>query len=96
MAQSQFSGDLARYKGDWADSQPATNALQLDKAWRKESQSLSEVYGNIAKQRAQYIAGNGATTAAVREGYRKFPIPEYDPNSGTWKKTKPIAEILGR
>jgi hypothetical protein len=96
MAQSQFSGDLARYKGDWADTQPATNALQLDKAWRKESQSLSEVYGNIAKQRAQYIAGNGATTAAVREGYRKFPIPEYDPNSGTWKKTKPIAEILGR
>jgi hypothetical protein len=96
MAQSQFSGDLARYKGDWADSQPATNALQLDKAWRKESQSLSQVYGDIAKQRAQYIAGNGATTAAVREGYRKFPIPEYDPNTGTWKKTKPISEILGK
>ena len=96
MAQSQFSGDLARYKGDWADTQPATNALQLDKAWRKESQSLSQLYGDIAKQRAQYIAGNGATTAAVREGYRRFPIPEYDPNTGTWKKTKPIAEILGR
>jgi len=96
MAQSQFSGDLARYKADWAENHPATNALQLDKAWRKESQSLSELYGTIAKQRAQYIAGNGATTAAVREGYRRFPIPEYDPNTGTWKKTKPIAEILGK
>jgi hypothetical protein len=96
MAQSQFNGDLARYKADWADTNPATNALQLDKAWRKESSTLSEMYGNIAKQRAQYIASNGATTAAVRDGYRKYPIPEYDPNSGSWKKTKPIAEILGR
>jgi hypothetical protein len=96
MAQSQFNGDLARYKADWADTNPATNALQLDKAWRKESANLAEMYGNIAKQRNQFIASNGATTAAVREGYRKYPIPEYDPNSGTWKKTKPLAEILGR
>lgn len=93
MAQSQFSGDMARYKADWAESYPATNALQLDKAWRKETQALSQIYGDIAKQRAQYIADNGATTAAVREGYKLYPIPEYDPNTGQWKKIKPLSNF---
>jgi hypothetical protein len=96
MAQSQFNGDLARYKGDWAESHPAQNALQLDKAWRKEQATLAQVYGDIAKKRAEYISANGATTAAVQQGYKKYPVPEYDPNSGTWKKTKPLAEIYGR
>lgn len=93
MAQSQFSGDLARYKADWADKQPATNALQLDKAWRKESSQLSQMYGDIAKQRAEYISNNGATTNAVKEGYKRFPIPEYDPQTETWKKTKPLSSF---
>lgn len=96
MAQSQFEGDKARYKADWALTQPATNALQLDKAWRKESQQLSQMYGTIAKQRAEYIAQMGATTAAVREGYKRFPIPEYDPQTESWKKTKPLSQILGK
>jgi hypothetical protein len=96
MAQSQFSGDVARYKGDWAESYPAQNALQLDKAWRKEKATLSQMYGSIAKKRAEYIASNGATTAAVKDGYKKYPIPEYDPQTGMWKKTKPLAEIYER
>jgi len=96
MAQSQFTGDLARYKADWALTQPATNALQLDKAWRKEQTRLTEVYGNIAKQRAEFISKNGATFNAVKEGYKRYPIPEYDPNTESWKKTKPLAEILGK
>ena len=96
MAQSQFEGDKARYKADWALTQPATNALQLDKAWRKESQQLTKTYIDIAKQRAQYISSMGGTTAAVREGYKRFPIPEYDPETESWKKTKPLSQILGK
>jgi hypothetical protein len=96
MAQSQFNGDQARYKADWADKQPATNALQLDKAWRKEQAALNQMYGEIAKQRAEFISKNGATTNAVREGYKKYPIPEYDPVSESWKKTKPLATIFGK
>ena len=96
MAQSQFSGDLARYKGDWADKQPASNALQLDKAWRKETQQLTNMYADIAKQRADFISKNGATTNAVKEGYKRYPIPEYDPQTESWKKTKPLAEIFGK
>jgi len=90
MAQSQFSGDLARYKADWASTHPATNALQLDKAWRKESQQLTEMYANIAKERAKFITDNGATTPAVKEAYKRYPVPEYDPATEKWKKTKPL------
>ena len=91
MAQSKFDADKARWKADWAENHPATNALQLDKAWRQESSRLTDVYSTIARDRIKYIAENGSTTAAVREGYKRFPIPEYDPQSGQWKKTKPLS-----
>jgi hypothetical protein len=90
MAQSQFDGDRARWKADWALTQPAQNALQLDKAWRKENQRLGEMYRETATQRARFIAENGGTTAAVQLGYKRFPVPEYDPATETWKKTRPI------
>lgn len=91
MAQSQFEGDKARYKADWASTHPATNALQLDKAWRKESQQLTEMYTNVSKERAKFITANGATTPAVKEAYKRYPVPEYDPATETWKKTKPLS-----
>ena len=90
MAQSQFDGDRARYKADWALTSPATNALQLDKEWRKENQRLSDMYRTTATERAQFIAANGGTTAAVQQGYKRFPVPEYDAETGTWKKTRPL------
>lgn len=96
MAQSQFEGDKARYKADWAANHPATNALQLDKAWRKESQQLTEMYTNIAKERIKFIVDNGSSAQAVKEAYKRYPIPEYDPATEKWKKTKPLAQILGR
>ena len=95
MAQSQFTGDIARAKMDWAAGQNFANAAQMDKAWRKEQAGLTTMYADMAKQRAEWIAANGATTAAVKEGYKRFPIPEYDPNSESWKKTKPLNEIFG-
>jgi hypothetical protein len=95
MAQSQFDGDRARWKADWALSQPAQNALQLDKAWRKENQRLGEIYRETATQRAKFIAENGGTTAAVQLGYKRFPVPEYDPATESWIKTKPLSQILG-
>jgi hypothetical protein len=41
MAQSQFDADRARWKADWALTSRATNALELDRDWRRESQRLS-------------------------------------------------------
>lgn len=96
MAQSQFDGDRARYKGDWASSQSFANALELDREWRKESKRLGDMYMDIARKRIEFINANGNTVNAIKEGYRRFPVPEYDPDTGGWKKTKPLGEILGR
>jgi hypothetical protein len=93
MGQSQFDGDRARYKADWAANQTFSSALDLDKAWRKESQRLSENYAAVAKERIKFINTNGNTYNAVREGYRLFPVPEYDPGTETWKKTKPLSSF---
>ena len=92
ISQSKFDADKARWKADWAENHPATNALQLDKAWRQESSRLTDLYSNIAKDRLKYITENGSTTAAVKEGYKRFPIPEYVPGEG-WKKTKPLSSF---
>ena len=95
MAQSQFDGDRARWKADWAATQPAQNALQLDRAWRKENQRLADLYRDVATQRGKFISDNGGTTTAVQQGYKRFPVPEYDPATESWKKTKPLGQILG-
>ena len=93
MGQSQFDGDRARYKADWAATQEFKSALDMDKAWRKENQRLSENYAAVAKERIKFINDNGNTYNAVREGYRLFPVPEYDPATETWKKTKPLSSF---
>jgi hypothetical protein len=93
MGQSQFDGDRARYKADWAATQTFTSALDMDKAWRKENQRLATLYGDVAKQRIKFVNENGNTYNAVREGYRRFPVPEYDPATESWKKTKPLSSF---
>ena len=94
MAQSQFTGDLARAKMDWAAGQNFSNAAQMDKAWRKEQANLTTMYADIARQRAEWIAQHGATTAAVKQGYKLYPIPQYNPNTESWEKTKPLKDII--
>ena len=96
MAQSQFDGDRARYKADWASTREFRSGLELDREWRKESKRLTDMYTDMARKRLDFVSANGNTPNAVAEGYRRFPVPEYDPNTGTWKKTKPLGEILGR
>jgi len=96
MAQSQFNADMSRYKADWAIDSKATNTLQLEREWRRKQQELVDIYTNVAKKRIEFIQQNGGDTNAVREGYRRFPVPEYDAATGKWIKTKPLADILGR
>ena len=95
MAQSQFNGDLARYKGDWATNSTATNTAQLEKDWRKEKDKLVKIYTDVAQERIKYIADMGNTPAAIKEGYKRFPVPQYDPNAnggeGGWIKKKPLS-----
>jgi hypothetical protein len=93
MAQSQFNGDLAKYKGDWSVDSRATNTAQLEKDWRKEKQRLTDTYIDLAKQRVDYIGKMGNTAAAIKQGYILYPVPEYDAATGTWKKTKPLTSF---
>ena len=90
MAQSQFNGDLARYKGDWATTSTATNTAQLEKDWRKEKDKLSKMYTDTARDRIKYISEMGNTPAAIKEGYKRYPVPQYDPNTESWIKKKPL------
>jgi len=90
MAQSQFNGDLAKYKGDWSVTSRATNTAELERDWRKEKNKLTQMYADTARDRINYIASMGNTPAAIKEGYKRFPVPTYDANTGEWIKKKPI------
>ena len=96
MAQSQFNGDLAQYKGDWVANQKYTTVYDTERAWKKEQAKMNDMYRNIAEQRIKYINSQGNSTSAVKEGYRRYPVPEYDSRTESWKKTKPLSEILGQ
>ena len=97
MAQSLFSGDLAKYKGDWVVDAKASNVAELEKLWRKEKQGIQQIYLDMAKQRLDYITKMGSTPAAIQNGYRIYPVPQYDPNAnggqGGWIKTKPLTSF---
>ena len=90
MAQSQFNGDLAKYKGDWSVTSKATNTAELERDWRKEKSKLTQMYADTARDRVNYIASMGNTPAAIKEGYKRFPVPTYDANTGEWIKKKPL------
>jgi hypothetical protein len=96
MSRSQFDADRARYKAEFALNSRATNALELDRDWRRESSRLGKIYTDIARERSKFISDQGGSYAAVKEGYKRFPIPEYDVETGTWKKIKPLGQILGK
>lgn len=99
MAQTQFDADKSRYKADWAVSSKhnAQNSIELEREWRKEVQSVNKFYEQMARERARWLAANGVNNPnAVPEAYRKFPVPEYDPATGRWIKTRPLDNILGR
>lgn len=101
MAQSQFAADMKRYKSDYAagTGHSATNVGQFERDWRKISTDLGKAYTEIARKRAEFISKNGGTPDAVRQGYAKYPVPQYDPSmndgQGGWRYLKPLEDILG-
>jgi hypothetical protein len=96
MSQSQFNADLQRYKSDLAGgpSNTATNATAFDSQFRRYQSELIKSYREVTEARLKYIQENGAGPGAIREGYKRYPVPEYDPNSGGWRYLKPIDKII--
>jgi hypothetical protein len=98
MAQSQFSADMQRYKADLSSTTTAQNATAYDKEFRKIRSDLIKSYVSAAESRLDYIQNKGSTPAAIREGYRLFPVPEYNPDTGSWTSApkKSLGNILGK
>ena len=96
MGQSQFNADLQRYKSDLSASTTAPNATVFDRDFRKDQAKLIDAYRKVTEARLDFIDKNGGAQnpAAIREGYKRFPVPVYDVDSGNWKHTKPMNEIF--
>jgi hypothetical protein len=96
MGQSQFNGDLQRYKADLAATTTAPNATSFDRDFRKTQSELIKAYREVTEARLKFMDANGGANnpAAVREGYKRYPVPEYDPQSGNWRYLKPLDKIF--
>jgi len=96
MGQSQFTGDLHRYKADLAAGTNAPNATAFDRDFRKTQAELIKSYREVTEARLSYIDKNGGASNpnAIRQAYKLYPVPEYDPGTGEWKYTKPLSKIL--
>jgi hypothetical protein len=103
-AQQLFGFDLSRAKSDWASGKKFEAVDQLEKAWRQEQTRLVEQYGKVADERNAFIKANSdgkaATIGLVRESYKRYPVPQYDPNlnngSGGWRnmRDRKLSDIL--
>jgi len=96
MGQSQFSGDLQRYKADLAATTTAPNATTFDRDFRKTQTELVRAYREVTEARLDFINKNGGANnpAAIRDGYKRYPVPEYDVNTGNWRYLKPLDKIF--
>jgi hypothetical protein len=96
MGQSQFSGDIQRYKADLAATTDAPNATTFDRDFRKTQTELVKAYREVTEARLDWINKNGGATnpAAIRDGYKKYPVPEYDVSTGNWRYLKPLDKIF--
>jgi hypothetical protein len=96
MARSQFNGDIQRYKSDLSANTAAPNATVFDREFRKEQSKLVNAYREVTEARLDFIDKNGGANnpAAIREGYKRFPIPQYDVETGNWKYLKPLDKIF--
>ena len=96
MAQSQFNADIQRYKSDLAagPNNTATSATAFDRDFRRHQAELIKSYREVTEARLKFIQENGMGPGAIREGYKRYPVPEYDASSGNWKYLKPLDQII--
>jgi len=96
MAQSQFNADIQRYKADLAASpnNTASNATAFDRDFRAHQSQLIKSYREVTEARLKFIQENGSGPGAIREGYKLYPVPEYDPQAGNWRYLKPLDQHI--
>jgi hypothetical protein len=99
MSRSQYSGDLARAKADYANLHPEYKTRQqFDSAWSKEQNKLEKQYESVYKARLQMVkpfadANNknpndpqalARYRDAVMHSFTAYPVPDYNPQTGRW------------
>jgi hypothetical protein len=96
MAQSQFNADVQRYKADLSagPGNTAANATAFDRDFRRHQAELIKSYREVTEARLKFIQENGSGPGAIREGYKRYPVPEYDASTGNWKYLKPLDQII--
>ena len=96
MGQSQFNADIQRYKADLAagPANTAASATAFDRDFRRHQAELIKSYREVTEARLKFIQENGMGPGAIREGYKRYPVPEYDASSGNWKYLKPLDQII--
>jgi hypothetical protein len=99
MSRSQYSGDIARAKADYANTHKEFKTRQeFDSAWSKEQNKLEKQYEAVYKARLNMVKpfadasnknpNDQQTLAryrdAVMHSFTAYPVPDYNPQSGRW------------
>jgi hypothetical protein len=83
-AQQLYNFDSKRAKQAWAANKQFKSPDQLETEWSKESSRLTKQYQDVADERNAFIKANSddkpATPGLVREAYKRYPVPTFDPN----------------
>jgi hypothetical protein len=99
LASSQYTGDLARFKADYANMHPEYKTRQqFDSAWNKEQAKLIKQYEAVYKARLNMVKPFADASTknpndpqaiaryrdAVLHSFTAYPVPDYNPQSGRW------------
>ena len=83
-AQQLYNFDSKRAKQAWAANKQFKSPDQLETEWSKESSRLTQQYQDVADERNAFLKANSdnkpATPGLVREAYKRYPVPTFDPN----------------
>jgi hypothetical protein len=99
MARSQYTGDIARAKADYANLHPEYKTRQqFDSAWNKEQDKIEKQYESIYKARLNMIKPFAEASTknihdaqalsryrdAIMHSFDAYPVPDYNPQTGKW------------
>jgi hypothetical protein len=85
VSKNQFLQDLQQARAAYRTQHPEIKTTgDFESSWAKERARLQKEYDSIYAARAKYIGSNKNTPAAAVDGYRHYPVPEWDAEKTTW------------
>ena len=85
VSKNQFLQDLQQARAAYrTQHQEIKTTGDFESSWAKERARLQKEYDSIYAARAKYIGSNKNTPAAAVDGYKYYPVPEWDAEKTTW------------